>query len=408
MSISLRRSTAFVATFVGMLLALRGDGNAAEPQSLAGPLPPPARLALSLDRGIAIDRQFRTIPPEPVMRISRDDVRLIRSMGFQFVKLLVNPEPLMEGDRLSRAARSYLQELVACVADEGMPVVVCIHPEWKFKEVVLSDEKAFARLVAFLEDTGRFLAARWGPKQLALQLMTEPGGNALDWNGLQPRLWQAARRAMPQHTLILAGDQVGKIEGLVRTRPVHDENVLYSFTFYDAFPLVLQGAEWIEPRWWSHLGGVPYPASPETIRERMPAILEKIPASPADWRPAVAGMLKEYGDARWNRGKIAERVGKLQEWNRSHGGGLKIWCAEFGCYQRTIEPAVRCRYLQDLREEFEKHGIGWAYWSYNETFTAMTLDRQPFGPAKAQTPDKQLLEALLGRGRPVGPASAKD
>ena len=49
--------------------------------------------------------------------------------------------------------------------------------------------------------------------------MTEPGGNALDWNDLQPRMWQAARRAMPEHTLILAGDQVGKVEGLITTHP---------------------------------------------------------------------------------------------------------------------------------------------------------------------------------------------
>ena len=57
---------------------------------------------------------------------------------------------------------------------------------------------------------------------------------------------------------------------------------------------------------------------------------------------------------------------------------------EFGCYQRTIDPAVRYRYLRDVREAFEHHGIGWAYWSYNETLTVMTPERQPFGPANLQ------------------------
>jgi hypothetical protein len=70
--------------------------------------------------------------------------------------------------------------------------------------------------------------------------------------------------------------------------------------------------------------------------------------------------------------------------------------AEFGCYQRTIAPAVRYRYLQDVRETFESHGIGWAYWSYNETLTVMTSQRQPFGPASIQTPDRKLLEVLFG------------
>jgi hypothetical protein len=84
------------------------------------------------------------------------------------------------------------------------------------------------------------------------------------------------------------------------------------------------------------------------------------------------------------------------DWNRSYGGRLRIWCAEFGCYQRTIEAAARYRYLGDVRDTFEKNGIGWAYWSYNETFTVMTAERQPFGPARALRPDRKLLEVLLG------------
>ena len=104
----------------------------------------------------------------------------------------------------------------------------------------------------------------------------------------------------------------------------------------------------------------------------MPAMIEKIPASPDDWRPTVQRVLKAYGEERWNRERIAARVRKLVDWNNSHGGGLKIWCAEFGCYQRTIDPEARYRYLRDVREAFESHGIGWAYWSYNETLTVMT------------------------------------
>ncbi len=42
---------------------------------------------------------------------------------------------------------------------------------------------------------------------------------------------------------------------------------------------------------------------------------------------------------------------------------------------------------------------GWAYWSDNETFTVMTPQRQPSGPAEAQVPDQELLTALReGRG----------
>jgi endoglucanase len=369
--------------------------QASDDHSSTRSVPPPAHTTVDLSRGISIDRQFRTIPPKPIMRITREDIQLIKSMGFEFVKLIINPEPLMSGNRLNES-KWYLKEIVQRVVEEGLPVVVCIHPEWEFKKALLSDPGEFARLLGFIEDVGKFLARGWGPKEVVLQLMTEPGANAMDWNDLQPRLWRAARRAMPEHTLILAGDQVGKIEGLITTKPVDDANVVYSFTFYDPFVLTLQGAEWLTPKLWSHLGDVPYPSDPDMIAQRMPSILGNIPANPAEWRPTVKRLLTDYGNAKWNRERIATRVKKLVDWNESHGGGLKIWCAEFGCYQRTIGPEDRYRYIKDLREVFEENGIGWAYWSYNETLTVMTTDRQPFGPARFQTADRKMLEALLG------------
>jgi hypothetical protein len=54
-----------------------------------------------------------------------------------------------------------------------------------------------------------------------------------------------------------------------------------------------------------------------------------------------------------------------------------------------------------MRTALEDRGIGWAYWSYNETFTVMAAGRIPFGPAASQTPDRKMLGILLpdaGRG----------
>lgn len=390
-------SLVVVAAVVTVLSLLSGPARSEESGGAPALTPPPAKPALELNRGICIDRQFRTIPPEPGMKFTREDILLIKAMGFEFVKLLVNPEPLLAGSRLDDTKKGYLQEMVDLAVNGGLPVIVCIHPEWEFKKRILGSETEFAAFLPFLEDTARFLAGGWRPKQLAFQLMTEPVTEHLHWNDLQPRMWQTVRRVMPEHTLILAGDQVGKIDGLISTEPVNDANVMYSFTLYDPFVLTLQGGEWLTPGLWAYLGKVPYPSSPEIIAEQKQAILEKIPADPPEWRAAAEGMLIGYGNERWNKEKIAGKIRKLVDWNNAHGGGLKIWCAEFGCYQRTIAPEDRYRFMRDMREVFEENGIGWAYWSYNETFTVMTPERQAFGPAALQTPDTKMLEALLGR-----------
>jgi endoglucanase len=391
-----RQALSRIAVCLTLIIAAHStqyaDGADGQPASA-----PTARLALPLRRGISLDRQFRQIPPEPIMRFTREDIRLIKSSGFEFVKLIVNPEPLMNGEHLDAQKREYLREIVAQVVDEGLPVVVCLHPEWEFKKRILGEQTAFAEFLVFLQEVSQFLAERWTPQQLVLQLMTEPVTDKIPWNELQPQMWHVARKAMPGHTLVLAGDQVGKIEGLITTQPVDDANVLYSFTFYDPFLFTLQGAEWLTPGWWGQLGPVPYPSSPEIMAANKSAILDKISADPPSWRVDVAGHLEGYGAQRWNSETLTARIALLDQWNRSHGGGLKIWCAEFGCYQQTVRPEDRYQYLRDVRTAFERFNIGWAYWSYNETLTMMSEPRQPFGPAAKQTPDPQLLKALLDR-----------
>ena len=128
-----------ILTVAGLPLLMPIRARSEEGSESAHLMPPPAKLALDLNRGISIDRQFRSIPPEAIMRITREDIQLIKRMGFEFVKLIVNPEPLMSGNRLNRSNQWYLKKIVDLVVNEGLPVVVCIHPEWEFKKALLSD-----------------------------------------------------------------------------------------------------------------------------------------------------------------------------------------------------------------------------------------------------------------------------
>ena len=380
-SLTLLVVTLLVAS-TGMILADESDGSIR------------AVPRLMLERGICMDRQLRSIPPEPRKTISGDDIRLIRSMGFEFVKLIFNPEVLKLDGGLASSNMWYFDQVVQMVVDEKLPVVVCIHPEPDFKRTVLGKANEFSRFVGFMDALSRHMAARWGPDQLAFQLMTEPFGSSLkseDWNHwdrLQQQLWKVVRSGMPQHTLILSGDMVGTIEGLDNIKPVNDTNVLYCFSFYDPQLFTQQGVghSGVMP----HLKNLPYPSGPETLAA-LPGILGTVPQQ---WQSEIRIRVEDYAAERWDKKKVAARIEKLAEWRRRHGGGVKLWCAECGCCQ-AAPPLDRYRYLGDVRKLFEEHEIGWAYWSYNETFSVMTSDRTTKGPAKAQTPDRTLLKILL-------------
>jgi len=357
---------------------------------------PPARPVLSLTRGVCIDRQYHSIPAPEHVSIHASDIRLIKSMGFEFVKLIINPA-LHEGDAGLRNM-AWVERIVGTVVAEGLPVVACIHPEADFKTRVFGDRAQFERLLVFYQAFASHLAARWTPDQLAFQLMTEPFGTSPDpaawnhWNALQPRVWQAVRREMPGHTLILGGDEVGHIRGLINTRAVDDPNVVYAFTMYDPTCFTHQKASWM-PVWWPELSGVPYPSSPERIAAALPGILAGIPDQ---WRGQAESVVVGYGRARYGRDRLTTRIQQVADWAAYHGG-VRAWCGEFGVLGPEyggVAPADRYNFTRDLREVFEENHIGWAVWSFNEVFTVLGPTRAPFAPALADHIDPEMLDAL--------------
>ncbi|MHB1460526.1 MAG: cellulase family glycosylhydrolase [Armatimonadota bacterium] len=360
-------------------------------------LAPAAKLRLKLNRGIAIDRQIRTIPPGPYATIERGDIKLIKSMGFDFVKLLVNPAVFMSANGLDLIRIRYIEQIINYAANIGLPVVVCIHPENDFKQECLRSESRFESLLLFYREFSAYLAHRWRPDQLALQLMTEPFGSSTkwdDWNHwdkLQHRIWDVLRKPMPSHTLILSGDMTGQIEGFYDITPVHDANVMYSFTFYEPHVFTFQAGSW-QTEGLQYLKNLPYPSSPALMQ----SIKTYLAQVPEQWQYRMKIEIERYAVENWNKMRLQARIEQLNAWNMYYGGGrLKIWCAEFGCFQDGASPADRCRYITEVRSLFDAYGIGWAYWSYNETFSVMSPTRTPFGPADSQVPDPEILRALM-------------
>lgn len=355
----------------------------------------PAMPVLNLNRGISIDRQLHSIPPKVYNLIHREDIRLIKSMKFQYVKIILNPDVLKSKGELDLSRIWYLDQVVQLAVDEQLPVVVCIHPMPAFKQTVLNDKQEFSQFVSFIEELTLHIATRWTPNQIAFQLMTEPfasSENPEDWNHwdkLQHQLWAAIRGKMPQHTLILSGDLVGSIDGLLNITPVDDDNVLYAFSFYDPQVFTQQGigesgSDMLR------LKNLPFPSGPQTITA-MSTILATVPEP---WKADITRRIEHYAEEQWDTEKLAARIDKAVQWRKRYGDKPRLWCSEFGCYEAA--PATDRRlYLDQVRTLFDQYDIGWCYWSYNETFTVMAANRTRHGQAGEQTPDKALLHALM-------------
>ena len=333
---------------------------------------------LSLARGISLDRHFQQVPPESWNTIEPIDVKIIRYMGFDFAKVLIDPGVMISGDTINMTNMLYVDEVMNKFMSEGVPVVICIHPMPDFKTYYLGNATNFTNLLLpFYEDFAGYLAARWGVNELAFQLMTEPFGNYTAWNSMWPSMLSSVRAAMPDHTLIMSGDQTGTIAGLVNdVNPdlTADTNIYWSFTTYDPFAFTLQGAGFWD--WCVYLNNVPYPSSPSNNPANY-----ILPTIPSGWYSAAYNYVSAYCNTPWNMTQQRAWFQSITNWQNAHPtSNPKVWCAEFGSIDRTIcqgmqgggpNPPERIQFIADRRQAMEERGISWAYWSYNETFTVL-------------------------------------
>src|ERR1700731_175694 len=72
-----------------------------------------------------------------------DDIALIKSMGFDHVRLSVNPQPMFtmnQPQKLPPEYLGYLDAAVKMILDHGLTVVIDMHPDSDFKQRLTKDD----------------------------------------------------------------------------------------------------------------------------------------------------------------------------------------------------------------------------------------------------------------------------
>src|ERR1039457_4578773 len=175
------------------------------------------RRAEGLKRGINASEWFaqvydkRGYTPEHFRAwTTSEDIALIKSMGFDHVRLSVNPQPMFdtrEPNKIPADYLGYLDAAVKMILDHGLAVVIDLHPESDFKARLAKDDEFVERFADFW----RALAAHYSASDLDadrvfLEIMNEPEfTDRYRWLGVQMKLAAAIRQGAPAHTIIAAG-----------------------------------------------------------------------------------------------------------------------------------------------------------------------------------------------------------
>jgi hypothetical protein len=373
----------------------------------------------SLTREFAAPRTDYDWPPYQADRAvpTSRDLAALRAAGIDFVRLPVDPGPLLafSGERRERLIRDVIAA-IELANENALSVVLNLHVNEATHHFnsrnLLGGPNAplFPRYLALVHELATRLS-RLDPARVAFEPVNEPpqGCGAADWSRVQAELLQAARLAAPRLTLVASGACGGMIAGLEALDPalLPDANIIYTFHFYEPYVFSHQGAPWMssEPMY-RYLNAVPWPGSAGTrqrtfdaVATRMAADTTTPPAQKHEVAATITRALDQYFDANPDRRFIEKYFARVTAWADRHGvDRSRILLGEFGALRSddryVAAPAPdRARYVRDVREVCEAAGMPWAFWNLFDGM-GLTIDdwSRDFDPA---------IVAALGLRRPA-------
>jgi endoglucanase len=290
------------------------------------------------------------------------DIALIKSAGFDHVRLSVNPQPMMDSSRRPGGRDEYLGYLDAAVKmilDAGLAVEIDMHPDSDFKAKLAKEDDFVERFSDFWYMVAQHYSS-WDSDRIFFEILNEPEmRDPYRWYGVEAKLAAAIRRGAPSNTIIAAGARWDDDDDLVFLEPLPDPNVVYVFHFYEPHIFTHQGATW-GAYYWKWLKGLHYPSSPENAAQVATLVPE------ARDRMQVI----RYGQDHWDASRVEAEVNQVSDWARRRS--VPLICNEFGVYRTFSDPQDRARWLTDVRTTLERHNIGWAMWDYSGSFGMVT------------------------------------
>jgi len=305
------------------------------------------------------------------------DIALIKTLGFDHIRLSVNPAPMFlqnHADEIPAEYLSNLDEAVKMILDHDLAVVIDLHPESDFKAKLAHDD-----FVEQLADYWRALARHYSstdPERVFFEILNEPEmPDRYRWSGVQTKLALAIREGAPKHTIIAAGAQWSADDLLLFLQPLRDPNVIYNFHFYEPHLFTHQGATW-GVNHWHFLKGLRYPSDAESAAK----------TASAEPDPVDRLQVVRYGLDHWDAKRIDSEIAQVADWAKRWN--VSVVCNEFGVYRKNADPQDRAEWIRDVRTSLENHGMGWTMWDYAGGFAVVVKSD---GQA---TPDEVTLKAL--------------
>jgi endoglucanase len=324
---------------------------------------------------------------------SPQDLQYLKSFGFAFVRVPIEPVYFMKPD--NTFGGKYLTKLETGINNllaVGLKVIIDNHSfssfpgtSQDFTEAVVCGGTPLSTFEKYLESQARYLQ-KFDRTKIVLEPLNEPHGPCDDtWNTVQKRLYNAARRGSSTLTLVLTGNAYSGFWGLNSLTPIADANVIYTVHYYDRLELTHQGADWIKDTpAYRALVNVPYPYTRRSLDSVLLSVTRNITRNPditnktqtkADAKRLLEGYYGLGNYPAYDRTVMQQQFDGVSAWlARYNIPSSRMFLGEFGVLKKERQPwgwtgsatTDRAAWLRDVRVIAESKGFAHAMWNYND------------------------------------------
>lgn len=315
------------------------------------------------------------------------DFKLIRKWGFNHVRLPVDYFNMFEGPDLKPVESMFnaLDKALDHASEAGLWVILDLHkcPGHDFHKGTV-EEQPFFLDASYRKDACKvwtYLASRYNNRPtVMMELLNEPTAtDSHTWDKVKDELFWHIRKAAPKNTIVVGSNKWNSAAEFSVLTPLKDDNVLYSFHFYNPVPFTHQKAPWIHNNAFDF--DLKYPGEyvlPKELGNRLPG---------------------EQG--LWDKQRMEKELDAVLEFRAKYK--VPVACNEFGVFAGGPDRQSQMNWMNDFLAILRTAGIGYSYWNYkNLDFgiisrgESLHMDRPQYNQNPERC-DTELLD-LLARG----------
>lgn len=306
-------------------------------------------------RGVNLTNWFKTSSARQIhfTKFTKQDFINIKSLGCDVIRLPINLHFMTDGAPNYTVDPKFLyffDQIIDWAEELELHLILDNHT---FDPSVNTDPNigdilipVWAQIADHYKDRSTYLY---------YEILNEPHDiSDTKWNEIQQRAIDAIRAVDQKHTIIVGPAGWNSYHNLKSMPEYTDDNLIYTFHFYDPFLFTHQGAGWTDPSL-VPLAGVPFPSS-----------VGPIPPCPSElvntW---VYGELNNY----YNEGTV-EHIQALIDIavDFKTERNVPLFCGEFGVYIPNSNDEHRVTWYSVVRSYLEENDVAWTIWEYTGGF----------------------------------------